>query len=365
MTQVAFHFDAAHAAAQVLAPAPAAAAPSAIGAAAHASSGTAASPSIDPADTLGFDHARYGLVPPADCLWPGHPVREGWERGRRRPGLRARAATPAVRRWLALRLRAWREGAPFDDLQLTPGALRALEATQRCPVTGAPLRDDAVPVRLDPARGWVAGNLVLVAPPVAERLDTLTWGEAVAALQAAEQAAREDAAGRPSMRDGGAFTLRQWRRAVALKSLATPLPADEARAQPLRVLPPSRVRLVNPIQGLQALLSLQLATPGWGQRSSKVAASIPLLLRCEFHLFFHTLLAATLRATQAGAGEDGRGARREAVEQAWNDAAVQRRWQRFAGRVDDALAELLVVRLGAEPLPGLQVLQHTGAAIAG
>ncbi|HEX7690097.1 MAG TPA: hypothetical protein VF453_20490, partial [Burkholderiaceae bacterium] len=32
----------------------------------------------DPGDAIGFDYARYGLVPPAPCLWPGHPVREGW-----------------------------------------------------------------------------------------------------------------------------------------------------------------------------------------------------------------------------------------------------------------------------------------------
>jgi len=38
---------------------------------------------VDPGDVLGFDYARFGMVPPAPCLWPGHPIREGWERGRR------------------------------------------------------------------------------------------------------------------------------------------------------------------------------------------------------------------------------------------------------------------------------------------
>jgi hypothetical protein len=123
------------------------------------------------------------------------------------------------------------------------------------------------------------------------------------------------------------------------------------------------VRLVNPIQAVQALLSLQLATPGWGARSSRVAASIPLLLRCEFHLFFHTLLAHTLRAGQSVAADDERTAMRVAVERAWSEPTVQRRWERFARRIDAALAETLVERLAAEPLPGLQTLSHPAGLV--
>lgn len=375
----------------------------------------------DPGEAIGFDHARYGLVPPADCLWPGHPVREGWERGRRVLGRRTRPASLAVQRWLALRLRAWRDDEAFDELQLTPSALRALEAATRCPVTGTALDATASVLRLDPARGWTAGNLALVAAPVAMRLDAMSWADACAALAAAERAAEDDAAGVPTARDarsvGGserrreirpgpsrfdageesiaaamddesasnrvapvelqqalaaahaprAFTLAQWRRAVALKSLATVLPAGEAREQPMRVLPPNRVRVVNAIQGLQALLSLQLVVPGWGARSARVAAAIPAVLRCEFHLFFHTLLAATLRAARdAGVTSDeDRAGRRAAVERAWGDAAVRRRWERLAHRVDDALAATLVERLSGEPLPGLQLLRHADGLALG
>jgi hypothetical protein len=357
MNQVAFHF------------APAAV-PAAAAASAAQQGAAGAVPGTDPGDALGFDHARYGLVPPADCLWPGHPVREGWERGRRLVGRRTRPSSVAVSRWLGLRLAAWRAGAPFDDVQITPTTLRALEASTRCPVTGTPLGASARVMRLDPARGWVGGNLALVAAPVAERLDAMSWLDATAALQAAERAAQEDAAGTPSMRDAGAFTLAQWRRAVALKSLATRLSEAQARALPMRVLPPTRVRLVNAIQGVQALLSLQLATPGWGARASRVAESIPLLLRCEFHLFFHTLLAHALRAGRvglAGTGDaDGdRAAMRVAVERAWSEPTVQRRWERFARRIDSALAETLVERLAAEPLPGLQTLRHPEGLVMG
>jgi len=117
---------------------------------------------VDPGDALGFDYARYGLVPPAPCLWPGHPVREGWERGRRLMTRRTRPATLAVTRWLALRLAAWQRGEAFDDHQITPQVLRSLEAATHCPVTGRALRDDARVLTIDARRGWVAGNLVLL-----------------------------------------------------------------------------------------------------------------------------------------------------------------------------------------------------------
>jgi hypothetical protein len=339
MTQAAFNFanGRARRTATPLAAAPAAGA-----------AGPAAAPApgaADPGDTLGFDHARYGVVPPATCLWPGHPVREGWERGRRLVGRRVRPATLAVTRWLALRLAAWQRGEAFDDHQITPQVLRSLEAATQCPVSGRTLRDDAQVVALDGARGWVAGNLALVSPEIATLWRTLDWGAAKAALACAEDDPDTLVEGLPA---------RQWRRLVTLKSLATPLPAAEAARIPLHLLPPNRVRLVNPIQELQLVLTLQLAVPGWGQRARGIAAAMPLLLRCEFNLFFNSLLAQALRQ---GAGPE-RSGMRDALAHAWNDAVVQRRWLRLARLVDDGLARRLVDRLAGERLPGVQVVRH-------
>jgi len=305
----------------------------------------------DPGDAIGFDHARYGVVPPATCLWPGHPVREGWERGRRVLGRRVRPATLAVTRWLSLRLAAWQRGEGFDDHQITPQALRSLEAATHCPVSGRALRDDAQVVTVDAARGWVAGNLALLSPEAAAQWRTLDWRAAREALARAE-------AEPETLVEG--LTARQWRRVVTLKSLATPLPAAEAARIPLHVLPPNRLRLVNPIQELQLVLTLQLAVPGWGQRARGIAAAMPLLLRCEFNLFFNSLLAQALRQ---GAGPE-RSGMRDALALAWNDAVVQRRWLRFAHRVDDALARRLVDRLAIERLPGVKVVRHEDEATA-
>jgi len=299
----------------------------------------------DPGEAIGFEHARYGLVPPAPCLWPGHPIREGWERGRRLLGRRTRPATLAVRRWLSLRLAAWCQGEAFDDHQITPQLLRSLEVATACPVTGRALGDDAQVVPACAARGWIAGNLVLLSPEIATRWRGLELGAARSALARAELDPEGCADGLP---------LRHWRRIVALMSLATPLPASQAARVPMRVLPPSRLRLVNPIHELQAMLTLQLATPGWGQRARAIAGSMPEALRGDFNLFFNSLLAQALRQ---GPGE-ARAEIRDALTTAWGDAVVMRRWLRFADRVDAALASRLVERLAKEPLPGVTVVRH-------
>ncbi len=300
---------------------------------------------MDPGDAIGFKYARFGLVPPAPCLWPGHPIREGWERGRRLMTRRTRPATLAVTRWLALRLAAWQRGEAFDDHQITPQVLRSLEVATHCPITGRALQDDACVVPIALPRGWSAGNLVLLSPAIAERWVTIDWEMAKAALVRAE--------GEPEgLVDG--LPLRHWRRIVALKSLATPLAHEEAARIPLHVLPPNRIRLVNPVQELQAVLTLQLAVPGWGQRARGIADSLPLALRNEFNLFFNSLLAQALRQGHGSAKAE----MRDALATAWGDDVVMRRWLRFAARVDAPLAETLVERLTREPMPGLYVVRH-------
>ena len=307
--------------------------------------GEASANDADPGDAIGFEYARYAMVPPAPCLWPGHPIREGWERGRRAMARRTRPATLAVTRWLALRLAAWQRGEAFDDHQITPQVLRSLEVATHCPVTGRALQNDACVIPVDLSRGWAAGNLALVSPQIAERWLTIDWELAKDALARAEADPETLVEGLP---------LRHWRRVVALKSLATPLPHDEAARLPLHVLPPNRIRLVNPIQELQAVLTLQLAVPGWGQRARSLADSFPEALRTEFNLFFNSLLAQALRQ---GHG-DSKPEMRDALAAAWGNEVVMRRWLRVTSLVDAALAETLVERLTREPMPGLYVVRH-------
>jgi hypothetical protein len=68
---------------------------------------------------IGWDHARHGVTPPVDDLHLGHPVRQGWEAGRAAGARRPVADTQAVRRWLGLRLMAWRCGREVDEETVT------------------------------------------------------------------------------------------------------------------------------------------------------------------------------------------------------------------------------------------------------
>ncbi|HEX7637321.1 MAG TPA: hypothetical protein VF457_02910, partial [Burkholderiaceae bacterium] len=161
-----------------------------------------------------------------------------------------------------------------------------------------------------------------------------------------------------SLTDG--LPLRQWRRIATLKSLATPLPHEDAATMPLHALPPNRLHLVNPIQELQAVLTLQLSVPGWGQRARVIADLVPLPQRGEFTLFFNSLLAQALRVAQGST----RPGMRDALAAAWADPVVQRRWQRFSALVGAGLARVLVDRLAREPLPGLAVVRHDDELLA-
>ena len=127
---------------------------------------------------------------------------------------RTRPATLAVTRWLALRLAAWQSGAAFDDHQITPQVLRSLEVATHCPITGRALQDDACVVAIDARRGWVAGNLVLLSPAIAERWANIDWQLAQAALARAE-------AEPESLVDG--LPLRHWTAFVAAFALVVAL----------------------------------------------------------------------------------------------------------------------------------------------
>ena len=132
-----------------------------------------------------------------------------------------------------------------------------------------------------------------------------------------------------------------WQRLVVLASFATPLPHAQAALLPLRVLPPNRVRVINPVQALQVMLTLQFSQARYARRLLGLAALVPGAGR--------TAGVPDLHAHPAGAAA-GRGAAatplelRQAMEDTWADVLVQRRWQRLAGRLDAAACELLLQR---------------------
>ncbi len=314
-----------------------------------------AATTVQPADPveaagfqIGWDHAHHGLVPPPELLLDGTPLGQGWRAGKAVFGRRTLANGRATRQWLALRTLAWRLGVVFENQQVTAHYIAQIQ-TGRCPVTrrtlgGAPDEPTAAVVeRLNPHAGYAAGNLALLSQQaVSARRD-------VDILEAVRRARRATSAGEPVQGlDAGA-----WWRLAALRAFATPLPFHEAARLPLAVLPPNRVRLLNAPQGLQALLTMQFLSPGWSARTRELAAMLPEhTLRHDFNLFIGAIAPRVVEA-----GNDA-GRLRQALEDAWLNERVMRRWQHFVLALGEAGTESLLERAAAAGLSGVRTLTH-------
>jgi hypothetical protein len=180
-----------------------------------------------------------------------------------------------VHSWLQLRIEAWEQGLAFEDLLVTPHFLKQLGASW-CPVSREALAGQARVVRLNQAAGYAAGNLAQVCERVAQVLPGITGASALAAAR--EAAASGDGLFRR-------LSAAEWERLASLILLATPQPHEEAARWPLRALPPNRVRVLNPIQGLQVWLTLQIELDGWSQRLNRLADRLPEASRLAFRVF--------------------------------------------------------------------------------
>jgi hypothetical protein len=290
---------------------------------------------------IGWDHARHGLVPPAGLLIDGTPVGQGWRAGKAVFGRRCLPTTPALRWWLHLRTEAWSSGVPFDAATVTPRWLARI-AVSHCPVTrqplgGAPGTDTApVTVCLDAGDGYRAGNLVVLSQRAAAAIAGL---DLRSALRPSAVTPRPAPADDTSVAPATRLAPEQAARLAVLLALRTALPHCDAARIPLHVLPPPLVEPANPVQALQVSLTRQFATPGWSSRLRALADLLPtdargqrdVALRHDFHLFIGALAP---RLLGAAVGSDGCVAD-AALEDAWADERVQRRWQRFAAALGE------------------------------
>lgn len=300
--------------------------------------------------TIGWDHARHRLTPPPEHLHEGHPVRLGWEAGAAVFAARSLRATLAVRRWLQLRLASWKAGRSFEDVQLTPRWLAQIDVPI-CPVTEARLTQsigaatDAVVEHLNPDAACAAGNLALLSRQASRARAAQGWREAVGLARRAEAQGLDQIEG---------LSAAQWMRLAVLISFAQPLPHAAAAALPLLVLPPPRVRLLNPAQALQVLVTLRCIRAGQPARIDELARLFPESARTSFCVFATTLLARQI-AAGPDAGDDDL---RRAMLAAWTQPLVQQRWQRLALRLSAAQCESIVQTAVARGLaaPGMRCL---------
>ena len=143
---------------------------------------------------------------------------------------------------------------------------------------------------------------------------------------------------------------------AALRAFATPLAFAEAARLPLAVLPPNRTRLLNAAQGLQALVTRFFATPGWSARCRALAQMLPQhTLRHDFNLFVGAMAPRVLEAGTEPAPL------RRALEDAWLQERVQRRWQHLVLSLGETATEALLERAAQAGLAGVRVVCHAPA----
>jgi hypothetical protein len=275
---------------------------------------------------LGWDYAHYGTVPPTEHLHPLSSVRQGWEAGRENFGRRTLQANRFTRKWLQLRLNAWLRGRVFEGTQVNPAFLRQIDVAV-CPVTrevlthGTGEPSDASVDRVFNDAGYAAGNLAVMSTRANQAKSLYGVDDAMAFV-------RQIDVGQLGQIDG--LSAEQWARIAVLTSFATPMPHAQAACLPLLVLPPNRLRVLNPVQSLQVMLSLQLTRAGHARRCAALGGLMPTAeARHAFNAFMHTLLARRLAAGRIADAI----AERHAVEDQWRDPLVNQRWQRVASRL--------------------------------
>ena len=305
-----------------------------------------AAQTANPVDATGFeigwDFAHYRLTPPPQALADSHPVRQGWQAGAAVFGTRTLKPTPQVRKWLQLRLNAWERGCAFEGVQVTPHFLGQIDVPV-CPITRLTLTaasgagSDATVDRVCSQAGYAAGNLAVMSTRANQAKADLRWHDALTVVRQLE------ASGLDTL-DG--LTPVHWSRLGVLMSFVTPLPHAEAACLPLLVMPPNRLRLLNAVQALQAVLTLAFTQAQAVPRLRELLAHLPATARHDFQVLVLTLQARCLAIRMQMGLQSGGIELRHALEDLWTDAAVNRRWQRFALQLDEAECERLV-RLAA------------------
>jgi hypothetical protein len=300
---------------------------------------------------LGWDFAHHGLPPPPMHLYASSPLRQGFLAGSATFGRRTLRAKRHTQQWLLLRTHAWSRGRSFEDVQLTPNYLQQIEVAF-CPVTRQPLdahkgsRNQAQIDRVRNDAGYAAGNIVMMSRAANLAKAEHDW-------LSASEVARSVEAG-PIHRIAG-LGAAEWQRVALLSSFVTELPHEQAAALPLLVLPPNRLRLFNPIQALQTMLTRQLATPGWSARLARIEALLPSeACKADFNRFVLALAPRVLAVANLHREQEIRWA----LEDAWQQPLLLKRWTRFALHLNAAQVEALLQRAAAKRLVNAVHVQH-------
>ena len=309
---------------------------------------------------LGWDYAHHLLSPPAPYAQDPSPLFSGLLAGQAAFGTRSLPATAAVRKWLQLRLNAWLRGRSVELFQVTPHYLQQLEVGH-CPIRRVALSHSAnyansiTDSSIDRVRndaGYAAGNLAVMSAQANHAKAAYGFRDAM------KFAAELESGKHPSVGGIHGLTASQWSRVAVLCSFVEPLSHDEACGLPLLLLPPNRLHLLNPAQALQAFVSQQLLKPGWSHRISRIEALLPSKpSRRAFRDFFHALLPRVLEAGRTSEAHRARWA----IEDAWRNPLVLKRWSAFARQLSAPQCEALIVKAVQRKLAACSAQQHSDA----
>ncbi len=308
---------------------------------------------------LGWDHAHHRLTPPAPHDQMPSALLNGLRAGQAVFGDRTLRAPRPVRKWLQLRLHAWLRGRSVELMQVTPHYLAQIDVAH-CPITRAPLTHgtmqptDASIDRVRNDAGYAAGNLAVISALANRAKGRRGFAESMTEVRVLTD--------RPVL-DVDGLGAAAWSRIAILCSFVEAMPHADAAALPLRVLPPPRLHLLNPVQALQALISQQLTRPGWAERSKRFEALLPgKPTKRAYQQFFHALLPRVLESAPPAVRRAETPAHRQclrwAVEDAWRNPLVLRRWTDFARLLDAATCQHLVERASALKLCTQRALVH-------
>lgn len=293
----------------------------------------------DPAlgHALGREHARLGLTPTAALLGADNPLGRGFRQARGLGPLRPqRPADACDRHGLALRVEAWLHGRDVDPLGLPRAALAPLLGG-RCPVTRRDLRglgpQDAPLVGLREDAWLAPGHLLQLDRGAAQALHGRS-------LHALDQAATQQAAAQAQGQALPGLDAAALGRLADLRSFVTRLPHAQA-LRPMRVLPPARLWLLNPAQGLQAWLMRNALQAGAARRLQALASALPTgaarsgLHRLGLHL--------TARLMAGGHGPEASAAR-QALEDQAEDPGLLGLWRDWAGACGESGCRALLAQ---------------------
>lgn len=287
---------------------------------------------------IGWDFGHYGIVPPSEHLHPLSSVRQGWEASRLNFGQRTLLVNRFSRSWLQLRLGAWRRGRVFERSEVSPTYLRQIDVAC-CPITrellthGSGIGSDASVDRVCDDGAYAAGNLAVMSQRANQAKADKTVDQL---LVLARQVKAVPQVGQDCKAN---LTTEEWARLAVLVSFATPMAHAKAACMPLRVLPPNRLRVLNPVQSLQLILSRQFTQAGHGRRCSSIAGQMQ---SKEARRAFDNFMSLLLERRSAAKRPAGLLELRQSLEDLWCDPLINSRWQHLALKLTSEACERIV-----------------------